>query len=525
LARSHVVPEESIRDLCTDRYVPPLILAMHATQLLFSVLWCIHGLLWIDGLKLVQISDTFEDLLDYPEGMDLSDVQDWLVEFDFNTPLDVFQAFCLPLDESICNPVTWGPSTLMIQVSAGMAELRSICSSYFTWIRVISPEFDIYLDPDDMVDSSIDFLQLQAATWGLNRIGADRKGGTGANSNIFVFDTGVRSSHREFGGRAASAIDMTKGCRGGDLSCALCNGDSNCAKDRQGHGTHCAGTAAGASYGVAPAASIFAVKVLSDAGSGSWSWSYGALAWLASIGRRPAIASMSLGWRGKFKAIQDAVDAAVARGVTVVVAAGNKKSDACNFSPAHVPSAITVGSTDSRNYRSSFSNYGSCIDIWAPGSWILSASHTSDTGSVPRWGTSMACPHVSGAAALVLAAEPGKSSSQVLTDLISTATMNVLADLRGSPNALLNVVGVGSSATSDCTDSKNSCRYWAGKGYCSTSSQYYQYMQQTCCKSCRPSGCTDSKDSCSSWKGKGYCSTSSQYHQYMHQNCCSSCRR
>ena len=233
-----------------------------------------------------------------------------------------------------------------------------------------------------MVDSSMDFLQLQAATWGLNRIGADQKGGTGAGSTIFVFDTGVRSSHREFGGTATSAIDKAKGCRGGVISCALCNGDRNCAVDRDGHGTHCAGTAAGASYGVAPSASIRSVKVLSDQGSGSWSWSYEALAWLATSSVRPAIASMSLGGPGKLKAMQDAVDAAVAGGVTVVVAAGNENSDACKFSPAHVPSAITVGSTDSRNYRSSFSNYGSCTDIWAPGSSILSASHKSDTGSV-----------------------------------------------------------------------------------------------------------------------------------------------
>ena len=467
---------------------------MHVTHLLFSVLWCIHGSLLIDGLKFVQNSDTFEDLLDYPDGMDLSDVQEWLVEFVFNTSHDVFQAFCLPLNASICTPITWGPSTMMIRVSAGMVELRNICSSYLTWIRVISPEFDIYLVPDDMIDNSEDFLQLQ---------------------------------DQEFGSRAASALDKTRSCTG-DTNCAVCNGDADCAADNHGHGTHCAGTAAGSSYEVAPSASIRSVKVLSDQGSGSWSWTYEALDWLATSTVRPAIASMSLGGPGNSQAMRDAVDAAVNGGVVVVTSGGNKNSDACGFSPAFVPSVITVGSSTSLDARSSFSNYGSCTDIWAPGSSILSASHRSDSGSVTLWGTSMACPHVSGGAALVLEADPSKRSSEVLAELLSVATMNALTGLQtGDTNALLNVVGMGSTApsptsgcvhqvdcdvspwcsdtsldawcrtqaapcpapycasASSCTDNDTNCGYWAGLGFCSSSSIYYDYMQQTCCSSCR----------------------------------------
>merc|ERR1719203_2028759 len=132
-----------------------------------------------------------------------------------------------------------------------------------------------------------------------------------------------------------------------------CNGDANCAGDRQGHGTHCAGTAGGDTFGVAPSASIRSVKVLSDQGSGSWSWSYYALDWLASNPTRPAIASMSLGGSGTQQAMADAVDGAANAGVGVVVAGGNSNADACRFSPAFVPSAITVGSTDSRDRRSS----------------------------------------------------------------------------------------------------------------------------------------------------------------------------
>merc|ERR550532_3907853 len=141
-----------------------------------------------------------------------------------------------------------------------------------------------------------------------------------------------------------------------------CNGAADCAGDNQGHGTHCAGTAAGASFGVAPEAAVRSVKVLSDQGSGSWSWSYQALDWLAKSNVRPAVASMSLGGSGTQNAMRTAVDSAVNSGVVVVVAGGNSNTNACNFSPAFVPSAITVGSTTSTDRRSSFSNYGSCTN-------------------------------------------------------------------------------------------------------------------------------------------------------------------
>merc|ERR1712186_219597 len=145
---------------------------------------------------------------------------------------------------------------------------------------------------------------------------------------------------------------------------------------------------------------------------------------------RPAVASMSLGGSGTQQAMADAVDAAVNAGVVVVVAGGNSNSDACRFSPAFVPSAITVGSTTSLDARSSFSNYGSCTNIWAPGSSVVSASPTSDTGSRSLSGTSMACPHVSGAAALVLEANPSMKASAVLQQLLGTAVRDVLTGLR-----------------------------------------------------------------------------------------------
>merc|ERR1712060_817523 len=148
----------------------------------------------------------------------------------------------------------------------------------------------------------------------------------------------------------------------------------------------------------------------------------------------------SLGGNGVIAGMRDAVDAAVNSGVVVVVAAGNSNSDACNFSPAYVPSAVTVGSTDSNDDRSSFSNYGTCVDIWAPGSAVVSLSHTSDTGTRSLSGTSMACSHVSGGAALILGADNSKTPQKVISDLLDESTKDALTGLRaGDTNALLYV--------------------------------------------------------------------------------------
>jgi len=316
-----------------------------------------------------------------------------------------------------------------LEMRATERDLERLVQSAKEVINFIEPDRTVHMIPE------IESTDVEAATWGLNRIGADRRVRSGAGATVFVLDTGVRSTHREFGGRAASALDMTSG------RLRECNGDADCARDAQGHGTHCAGTAAGASFGVAPKAAVRSVKVLSDQGSGSWSWSYEALDWLAAgtaKNVRPAVASMSLGGPGSQQAMREAVDAAVNSGVVVVVAGGNSNTDACNFSPAFVPSAVTVGSTTSEDKRSSFSNYGSCTDIWAPGSSVESAAHTSDSGSATFSGTSMACPHVSGGAALVLGVDPSKNPATVLQDLMDKATMNVIDDLKfGDTNALL----------------------------------------------------------------------------------------
>jgi len=316
-------------------------------------------------------------------------------------------------------------------------DLESVIQSGQGTVQYVEPDQEIYMIPE--VEEATESLgeedvQVQAATWGLNKVGVDATSRKGAGTFIYILDTGVRVSHGDFTSRAVPALDMTGGWE------KKCNGDMTCAGDAQGHGTHCAGSAGGKKYGVAPQAKIRSIKVLSDSGSGRLSWSFSGLNFIATGSSRPAVASMSLGSAGTHYAMKNAVDSAVQAGVTVVVAAGNENSNACQFSPAYVPSAITVGSIDKYNRRSSFSNYGSCTDIWAPGSNIESASHTSNWGSRTLSGTSMACPHVSGGAATILGAFPDKQPAGVIKILLQKAKVGLITGLKsGDVNKLLYV--------------------------------------------------------------------------------------
>src|SRR6185369_6941614 len=243
-------------------------------------------------------------------------------------------------------------------------------------------------------DQTVSLNQTESgATWGLDRIDqVDRPldtlyhfNYTGAGVTAFIIDTGIRADHVEFTGRVFEGYSAIADGRGTD--------------DCNGHGTHVSGTVGGTTWGVAKQVSLRPVRVLDCRGSGTWSGVIAGIDWVANnTAVRPAVANMSLGG-GKSTSVNAAVAGAVSKGVTMVVAAGNSSADACNYSPSSEPSALTVGATTSTDARASYSNFGSCVDIFAPGSSITSAWNTSSSATNTISGTSMASPHVTGVAA------------------------------------------------------------------------------------------------------------------------------
>jgi subtilisin family serine protease len=272
--------------------------------------------------------------------------------------------------------------------------------------------------------------------WGLDRIdqrdmplsGSYTFNATGAGVSAFVIDTGIRTTHQQFGGRAVAVFDSFGG-----------NG-----QDCNGHGTHVAGILGGSTFGVAKNVSLFAVRVLDCAGNGDAATIAAGVNFVTGNHGTPAVANMSLRLFGISQFLDDAVRGSIASGVTYVFAAGNENSDARNFSPPRVAEGITVGATgnfESTNpvsdQRASFSNWGPVLDIFAPGVGIPSAWIGSDTDSITLPGTSMAAPHVAGVAALFLQGSPGSTPAIVQSAITSNATVGKVIDPAGSPNLLL----------------------------------------------------------------------------------------
>lgn len=301
-----------------------------------------------------------------------------------------------------------------------------------------------YIEPDGEV--WISQTTQTNATWGLDRIDQrDRPlNGTyvydadGSGVRAYIIDTGIRLTHSEFTGRMLPGFD------------AITSGGN--ANDCNGHGTHVAGTVGGTIYGVAKKVSLVPVRVLNCQGSGTTSGVIAGVDWVTANHVKPAVANMSLGG-GASTALDNAVKNSVAAGVTYAVAAGNSNANACNYSPARVAEALTVGATTSTDARASYSNFGSCVNLFAPGSSITSAWHTNNSSTNTISGTSMASPHVAGVAALYLQGNPTATPSAVGTAVINNATTGKVTSAgSGSPNLLLySRLGGGGGGGSNAT--------------------------------------------------------------------------
>ncbi|CAK0907129.1 unnamed protein product [Prorocentrum cordatum] len=354
--------------------------------------------------------------------------------------------------------------------------LKALLDKYPGRVKAIQEDEFIKMVDDPQFDDRES--ERRTYPWGLQYIQADLVRGRGVGVHVYVLDTGIRITHTEFGGRAFAAVDVAaSGTYPGTL--AVCSPTSTtCADDVHGHGSHCAGTVGSSSYGVADGATIWSAKVLNNAGSGWTTWMVLAEQWILSSGNRPAVVSTSIqvgpGWTDL--PWQASTDALVADGVVVVVAAGNYNQDACTFSPAFIPSAITVaafgGASGTSWDRASYSNWGSCIDVYAPGTSVLSTGPSSDFHTQYMTGTSMACPHVAGLAARMFEAYPtagaltaaerwdlltaNNCTGCVTNDATPTPTVNLVAyAMAANPCSVTD--GSGPSASYPCDCGTNLC--------------------------------------------------------------------
>jgi len=288
--------------------------------------------------------------------------------------------------------------------------------------HVLSVESDTIVNIDATTQSNPD--------WGLDRI--DQKAlplnstysylQTGSGTTAYIVDTGILSSHQEFSGRVLSGYTAIS--------------DGNGTTDCNGHGTHVAGTVGGTTYGVAKNVNLVPIRILGCDGSGASSNVIGGLDWILKNGKKPAVVNISLGGATS-SSLDSAVENLYNNGYVMVVAAGNSNTDACTSSPARVSKAITVAATDNTDTRASYSNYGSCVDIFAPGSQINSSWIGSNTATKILNGTSMATPHVAGVVAEMLQSTPTASPQTISTNLLNQASSNVVKNPSGSPNRLL----------------------------------------------------------------------------------------
>lgn len=310
--------------------------------------------------------------------------------------------------------------------------LTELLSGHADEVAFVEPEVLENALPEDTRAST---PAASLPSWGLERVGVPQRKTHGRGVHIYMLDTGVMATHSDFEGRVIPTLDTTQG------RAQECKGNTLCAGDKNGHGTHTAGTAAGKTYGVADAATIHAIKCVGDNGRGFRSWVTLAIDWVATKAEHPAVASVSLQYNGESWSMERAVAAATRAGIAVVVAAGNVNSWSCDFSPGYVPEAITVGATTPADAKAQWSNFGSCNNIWAPGADITSAFIGGNSASETWSGTSMAAPHVSGAAALLLEKNPSMTRDQIMARLKGDGLKGVVSGIKPNDPDLLLWVG------------------------------------------------------------------------------------
>jgi len=358
---------------------------------------------------------------------------DWVVVFNQEASDKQLVEFCggdagLGECKAVGHPTEKG--VRFVTMSATEARLEQMLTEHPNEVEFVEPDLPVFVIPDVPAAEG----EQVSNQWNLNKIGLSKTTKTGKGVHIYVMDTGVRASHNDFGGRVVPTVDTVSG--GGRVK-ECSSSDRNCAADDNGHGTHCAGTAAGNSFGVAREATIHAMKVCCGSGSNI----LGGLDYIATKAIKPAIMTMSLGSYSTPQSSRVAVDAVVASGVTVFVSAGNANINSCDKSYTFIPSVIGIGASDSRDARASFSNWGTCNAIYAPGVSIVSASHRSDSGTSTKSGTSMASPLAAGVGALLLQGNPSLTPASLRAQLVKNGITGVLTNLKnGDPNVRLNVV-------------------------------------------------------------------------------------
>jgi len=356
---------------------------------------------------------------------------DWVVMFDAAEGDERLLNFCGgDIGKGACNvighPSEGGVPFVGVRVSEG--KLQNMFEANPEGIAFAEPDLAVFTIPELPVETQ------DVDHWGLDRINMPRARYTGAGVHIYVMDTGTRVSHSDFGGRAIATIDTIAG-NGTPLECET-SSDPLCGQDTHGHGTHTAGSAGGSRYGVASESIIHGMRVCCGAGTNTLA----GLDWIARKAIKPALVTMSLGSWGNSQASKTAVETVVDSGIAVFVSAGNNNVDSCQKTYAFIDSTVTVGASDESNSRASFSNFGSCLDIYAPGTRIPSASHRDDSSIVSMSGTSMATPLAAGAGALLLESNPTMTPAKLKEKMQTAAASGELGDMQpGDPNLLLSV--------------------------------------------------------------------------------------